>query len=102
MSPRKVAEKLRKRWGKALYIAPNKARRQHLRVVGDKHVLEHHVATDCGAHPHRIPLAGEGHTRRVLGNLEIQGALDPRLLAEPDGRGGVIRGAAAWLNNDCR
>ena len=46
------------------------------------------------AHPHRIPVAGEGHTRRVLGNLQIQGALDPGLVAEPDGRGGVIRGAA--------
>ena len=44
--------------------------------------------------PHRIPLAGEGHTRRVLENLEVQGALDPGLVPEPDGRGGVIRGAA--------
>jgi len=24
MSPRKVAEKLKKRWGKALYMAPNR------------------------------------------------------------------------------
>jgi hypothetical protein len=40
MSPRKVAEKLRKRWGKALYVAPNTARRQHCHVAGDKHVPE--------------------------------------------------------------
>ena len=44
--------------------------------------------------PHRIPLAGEGHTRRVLGNLEIERALDPGLVAEPDGGGDVIQGAA--------
>src|SRR5204862_919375 len=47
-----------------------------------------------GAPPHRVPGAGEGPARRVLGNLEIQGALNPRLVAKPDGRGGVIRGAA--------
>src|SRR5205085_4086552 len=71
---------------------PEEAGRQHLRVVGNEHVVEHHVAADCGAHPHRVPIAGEGHTRRVLGNLEIERALDPGLVAEPNSGRGVIRG----------
>src|SRR5438046_5571905 len=72
---------------------PEQARRQHLRVVGNEHVLQYHVATDRGAHPHRIPVARKGHARRVLWYFEIQGTLDPRLVPKPDGRGGVIRGA---------
>ena len=94
MSPRKVAEKVRKRWGKALYIAPNRPGGSTSASSGTNTFSERHVAADCGAHPHRVPVAGKGDTGRVFGNLEIERALDPRLLAKPDRRGGVIRGGA--------
>jgi hypothetical protein len=46
----------------------------------------------------RIPIGsqspGKDRPGAFWGNLEIQGALDPRLVAKPDSRGGVIRGAA--------
>ena len=80
--------------GKGVVHGSEQARRQHLRIVGDEDILQHHVATDRGAHPHRVPVAGEGHTRRVLGDLEIQGTLDPGLVPKPDCGGRVIRGRA--------
>src|SRR5438874_1779121 len=81
--------------GKGIVHRPEEAGRQHLRVVGNEHVVEHHVAADCGAHPHRVPIAGEGHARRVLGNLQIERALDPGLVAEPNSGRGVIRGVTS-------
>ena len=81
--------------GEGVVHGSEQAWRQHLRIVGNENVLKQHVAADCGAHPHRIPVAGEGHTRRVLGYLEIQGALDPGLVAKANGGGGVVGGAAA-------
>src|SRR5580693_5244141 len=90
MRPRKVAEKLRKRWGKTLYIAPNRPGGSTSASSGTNTSWSNMSRLTVA----RIPIGSHSPGKDTPGASEIQGALDPGLVAEPDGRGGVIRGAA--------
>src|SRR5712692_2108985 len=91
MRPRKVAQKVRgESWGKALYMAPN--------MPGGSTSPSSETNTSWSSMSRltvpRIPIAGEGDARRVLRDLEIEGALDPGLVAHQDGGRGEVGRAA--------
>src|SRR4030095_8249424 len=49
---------------------------------------------------HRIPVAGEADAGRVSRHLQIQRALDPRLVTDPDRRGGEVRGGVGQRDEE--
>jgi len=68
--------------------SPEQARRQHLQRSSGTNSPGATGRDDCGAHPHRIPLAWEETTRCVRPNLELE--VRRQVVSQAGGGGGVL------------